>query len=362
MAGRKGRRNGNVPARNGNGNGNGRRRGQPRRRMVGGMRARGDRVLAQGVGATTAHAFEGSGRSANNSAGCNTLAVWDAKLPHHLPLPRAVGPYTTIRTTRRFSDTTECLMFGAFYADYHQQWSNVAAISCGNGQQGNPINQTDASYTHVYPMSGLGSACTVCPAACTLQIMNPNPLQTTSGIIYGGVSNTQLAFSGDSTTWEERFDQFVEFQNPRLMAAAKLALRGVQINSYPLNMSACSDFTNIDQDNSDQSITWDSAQGGLGPLSNLNPRGWAPIVVYNPSGVNLEYLVTMEWRVRFDLSHPASASHTHKNVASDGLWNKLMKTASALGNGVHDIADAVASAGQAYQKFRPIAPLPLIVD
>lgn len=350
MAGRNGKRNG----RNGNGSANAWRRRQPRKRLVGGMRARGDRVLAQGVGATTTRAFEGPGRSAKKSAGCNTLAVWDAKLPHHLPLPRAVGPYTTIRTTRRFSDTTECLMFGAFYADNLAEWSNIAAISCGNGQQGNPINQQDASYTHIYPMSGLGSACTVCPAACTLQIMNPNPLQTTEGIVYAGVSNTQLAFNGDTTTWQERFDQYVEFQNPRLLAAAKLALRGVQINSYPLNMSACSDFTTIDQNNADQSITWNAS----GPVDHSharhNPRGWAPIVVYNPSGVRLEYLVTMEWRVRFDLSHPASASHTHKDVASDSMWNKLMKTASALGNGVHDIADAVASVGQAYQKFHPI--------
>jgi len=133
-------------------------------------------------------------------------------------------------------------------------------------------------------------------------------------------------------------DKFVQFQNPRLLAASKLALRGVQISSYPLNMSEVSKFTALSK-NGDITFTYDETVA--------EPTGWAPIVIYNPDGANLELLITVEYRVRFDLDHPASASHTYHPVASDSTWDKMTRSAAALGNGVMDIADVVANTGMA---------------
>lgn len=295
-------------------------------------RTRGDRVLAQGVGSVPRNAF-GSRRG-------NSLSCWDAKLPHHLALPRAVGPYLTIRTTRRLASTDDCFVFGAMRETNNGAdqgwWSDTCAWSSVNSTVG--ITSAGNSKRWYMPLSGAADGMTLVPSAVSVQVLNPNALQTTSGIIYAGVMNTQCRLLGRTETWEEYWDRFVEFQNPRLLSAAKLALRGVQINSFPLSMSQISEFTQLDYTGTDATMTMSGVPETV---------GWAPIMVYNPQGVNLEYLVTTEWRVRFDLANPASAGHVHHPIASDGTWNKLMTQASSLGNGVRDIADVIASVGQA---------------
>lgn len=202
----------------------------------------------------------------------------------------------------------------------------------------NPIDGTGNVQSTTVDLGGLGPAATLVPSAISVQIMCPTALQSASGIIYAGVMNTQAAIAGRTDTWTAYMDKFVQFQNPRLLAASKLALRGVQINSYPLNMTEVSKFSPLVK-SSDVTYTYNSAQS--------EPVGWAPIAIYNPDGARLELLITVEYRVRFDLDHPASASHTHHPVASDATWDKMVRGAVTLGNGVMDIADTVANTGMA---------------
>lgn len=305
------------------------------------QRSTATRVLAQGVGAVPRRAYGGS-------VPCSDLRVWDAKLPHHLPLPRAVGPYTVIRTTRRFESNARVNVFGCFknrdgtgiLTPGH--WSSVCAVTDSNA--GADIGYVDNTRWISMPMTGLGDAVTLTPSALSVQIMNPEPLQTTRGIIYAGAMTTQAALAGRAETWDTWSDRFVQFQNPRILSAGKLALKGVQVDSFPMNMSAVSDFTPLFQLN-DGYHTWDQ--------NKPQPTGWAPIVVVNantpsPNGPKLEFLVTIEWRVRFDLTNPASAGHTQHSTASDGLWSRLMRSATSRGHGVHDISDAVSNAGSLY--------------
>jgi len=203
---------------------------------------------------------------------------------------------------------------------------------------GTAINGPNNARSATIDLSGLGDAATLVPSALSVQVMCPTALQTASGIIYAGVMNTQAAIGGRSETWTDYMDKFVQFQNPRLLAASKLALRGVQINSYPLNMTEVSKFTPLRKED-DATFTYGS--------THAEPMGWAPIVIYNPTGTNLELLITVEYRVRFDLEHPASASHRHHPVASDATWDRMTKAAASLGNGVMDIADVVANTGMA---------------
>lgn len=101
-----------------------RRRPVPTRRRA--SRAHATTVLAQGVGSVPSRPF-GSVRARPS------LACWDAKTPQHLSLPRPVGPYTTVRTTRRISTDRACMIFGAFKrpeesASNAGEWSNTCAI------------------------------------------------------------------------------------------------------------------------------------------------------------------------------------------------------------------------------------------
>lgn len=323
------------------GNGGGRR--GPR-----GMRTNAAAVLGQGVGAINNLPF--------GSRVGTDLRCWDAKLPMHLPLPRAIGPYLVMRTTKRYHSFKRAQVFGTFKytnvgAHFTSNWSTICG--CHDVIASDPIVGPSNTLTTCMPMDGLGAACTVVPSAFSVQIMNPGAIGETSGMVYAGVMNTQAAISGRTESWDDYFDKFIEFQSPRIMSAGKLAIRGVQINSYPLNMNALSDFTTIQQDTSGV-VTW-SPNGAV-------PCGFAPILVYNNNvpALGLEFLVTTEWRVRFDLDHPASSAHRQYPVATDHLWANLMSKATALGNGVMDISDVVSNIGNAWQKvakFRPLLAL-----
>lgn len=314
------------------------------------IRSRADQVLAQNTGASVPKAF-GAGKTAH------TLCCWDAKLPHHLPLPRAVGPYTVIRTTRRVLSSKAMNVIGTFMVGApggSLNWSSFCFA--GDADQTLPINDPTGSGNAIFlslPINSLGDAATVCPSAVSVQIMNPQALQTSKGIVYAGVMNTQAAIAGRADTWSAYGDKFVQFQTPRLMSAGKLALRGVQIDSYPLNMTEVSNFTPL--------VKQGDAQG-VYTAGVAEPRGWAPIIIYNggaggADGLELELLITVEWRVRFDLDNPAAASHSHHPVATDSLWDSLMKRATALGHGVKDMAELAAVAAPAITAVRAMSAL-----
>jgi hypothetical protein len=330
---------------------NGGKRPGGRRKVVSkfgkGSRSNATKVLAQGVGAVTAVPF--------GSRVGTDLRCWDAKMPLHLPLPRAVGPYLVVRTTKRLLSSTICNIFGTFQQKGpasiigNQEWSTVCCVVDGTASL--PINGANNAQQYAMPMTGLGAACTLVPAALSVQIMNPGAIGVTNGIVYAGVMPTQAALAGRTETWTNYFDKFVEFQTPRLMSAGKLALKGVQINSYPLNMSALSDFTTIAQE-TEGAFTWAETNE-----KNLEPKGFAPILVYNTgaiagSGLELEFLITTEWRVRFDLDNPASSAHVHHPVSTDQAWSRLMARATSMGNGVIDIADTIADVGQSLGRAR----------
>jgi hypothetical protein len=188
-------------------------------------------------------------------------------------------------------------------------------------------------------------------------MMCPTALQTASGIVYAGVSQTQIKTVNETRTWADLAEQFVEFQSPRVLTAGKLALRGVQINSYPLNMDSVSSFRRLQQIGNVATTQVPGFQTG-------DFAGFAPIVIFNPSEADLELLVTVEMRLRFDFGHPAASSHKAYPVASDSTWNTMMQKAVALGNGVMDIAEGVANLGGRVAAFtgRGVPALPMLVD
>lgn len=290
--------------------------------------------FAQGSAAVPRKAF-GSVRSFN-------LKCWDSFNPSHLPLSRAVGPYSVVRTTTRFSANRHAVMIGTFRHEAvstipsaSSDWTNICALY--DVDAGLPINGTTNTTREVYDMAGIGVGASVVPAAISVQIVNPEALTATQGVVYAGVMSTQAAFGGSTDSWATTWSRFIQYQAPRMMMAGKLALRGVQINSYPLNMTSLSDFAKVTSVTAGN-FTWSG--------TTLDPVGFAPIMVYNPQGIDLEYLVTTEWRVRFDLTNPASSSHTHHPVAPESVWDDMMRAATAMGHGVRDIADSVAESGE----------------
>lgn len=302
---------------------------QPRR-IVG-------RPLMQGAMAAPRKAF-------GNTA-LNLRRAFDATHPGHFPLPRAVGPYTVVRTTAALETTANFMYFGTFSdlaapgggvgALEHPTWTNVCGLFGVN--PGASVSAPNNAGKFIVP-NAFESA-TMTPAAITVQVMCPTALQAATGTIYMGRSSAQYDLSGSTRTWDALGSEFVSYMSPRVLTAGKLALRGVKCSSYPLDMSDLADFRRS-ENQVGGAFTWDGAQ-------RLGPGGFAPIVIYNLNGATLSLLVTIEWRVRFDPGEAAAGSHQHHPCVTDKIWEAATQASVGLGHGVEDIVEGVAQEGVA---------------
>ncbi len=317
------------------------------------------RGIAPGAGGTATVAFGASKKQGRNRKKTtkskrknndHNLEAWNAFSPCHLALPRAVGEYTVTRGTKQITTNDKLIIVGTWqfsYDDasassgYGRNWADVVALGCENLTL-KPSEVAWKPYKMPMLSSGLGEHSQITPAACSVQIMNGNALQTTSGMLYIGKLKVQPQYAGDTVdTAQTIADNFVSYMAPRLCAAAKLALRGVHVNAHPLNMNRLSDFTQIYRGFTSNTTVW---QNGL------TPTGFTPIVVYNPQAVELNLLVCHEYRTRFELFNPACASHKFHPPSTDNDWGAMVKKATELGAGALDIADVVARSG-IIQKF-----------
>lgn len=257
----------------------------------------------------------------------------DARVPRTLGLPRAVGPYSVIRTSRLFSSASPFVMFSTFRES--SRWLSWCAIETNDGTQ--DVTGTNNTKATTMPMDELGAVAEAVPAAMTVQVMNPAAVQTAHGVFAMTRVNQQLHL-GDSpagTTYNNIRDRVISFYSPRLLTGGRLALRGVKCSSYPLDMSQYSEFSGVEY-----------SAGTLTLDSGIKPGPLAPIVFCHNqenSFSTVEFLVTIEWRVRFDPGNPATSSHTFHPTLADSAWNAVVCGASAAGHGVEDVGEEAAS-------------------
>jgi hypothetical protein len=313
--------------------------------------------IKQGVGKVTRNAFPKRGRRKPSRAMASMACknALNAMHPSHLALPRAVGGYTVIRTTDIVNSPDEAILFGAFKGPGNEFtetcWLNTIAVRNPNGGLGLQIRDATGGGNAIFYGSAALEATALAgakmvPAAITVQIMNGESLQNADGIAYIGRSKTVLDLMGDTRTWETVMKELVSYSAPRLCSGGKLALRGVQVNAVPNNLSVLSDFVPRRIGVNDRQ-TWTEA------TYPVDFEGFGPIFVYNPDRISLKYLVTIEWRMRFDPLNPAYAGHVVHAPASEATWSKVIAENEAQGNGVHDIADVAADVGIAAWGLAP---------
>jgi hypothetical protein len=192
------------------------------------------------------------------------------------------------------------------------------------------------------PLGSLGDASEIVPSKYTVQVMNAHSLNNAQGLFMMTRVNQQLALGGTSGNWDELAHNVVAYYSPRVLTGGKLALRGVVSSAYPLNMNEYAAFAPV--------IKQDEVTTGDKWATNINPGAMTPIVFLNETtgdGLSfpIEFLVTMEVRVRFSPLNPATASHSYHAPMGDSAWNDLIKCASSIGHGVMDIVETVADAG-----------------
>lgn len=323
------------------------RRARPQRRRPQRRKIPDSQQLAgikQGVGRSVVRAFggvvarRGRRRAGKRGMGYHPCAH-DAFHMAHLPLPRPTGPYTVIRTTQLITSDAPLMILGPTWDSGKSEWTNLMCY----GVLDQDKNLGDANNLYQYTFQNMKNAswdaCQVCPSAFSVQLMNPNALQSTNGIVYGGRLRTSWKITDHAgDTGRTVANQFISYNMPRLLAAAKLAFRGTQTDGVPFNMSRLADFTQLH--------TTDPGSTAVGS-GTWDYTGFNPQFYYNPNKINLQFLVCCEWRVRFDPSNPAQASHVQHTHANESIWMRALHAAEAAGNGVVDIADKVAQTGNA---------------
>lgn len=292
-------------------------------------------VIYNGVAAGPKHAFGGSTTKKPHPV------CLDARMPVTLGLPRAVAPYTVIRTSTIITaNAGEMMIFCPFRrcgpnVDNNDSWMNWCGVR--QAAADNTLISGDAGITPLkMPLDGLGGAAEVVPSALTVQVVNGDALQQAGGTYMMGRVNQPLHFGGNNTTtWAKFGEEFVSYYAPRMLAAGKLAIRGVKCSAYPIDMSEYSSF---------KALTYSSATRWN---ADIMPGALTPIVLLpNQNTINgITAFVTIEWRVRFDPLNPATASHTHHPTLSDEAWDGLIRGMSAAGHGVEEVAEAGAEAG-----------------
>jgi hypothetical protein len=318
----------------------------------GGRRSTADQVQAQGTGKAVAKAFGGG--VAKHFISKLPSGCWDAFNSCHAALPRAVGAYTVVRTTKLINTSSRLALVCTFAretgntSEGRKLWSNVCAlteegsgvIGTANSTSFHGMEPPIEAATNEYAGGG-----TLCPAAISVQVLGTSALATAHGQLAAAVCPVRLDIKGTSRTWDDIENTFLSYMRPRLMSAGKIVLRGVQMDSHPLSMNDVSDFRKLFLMPGSTAATgtapgpWSVANG------NLDPEGWSPMVIYNPENTPLSLLVTIEWRVRFDISNPAVSSHSHHGVTSDVAWEKHIAAANRQLPGVIDIVEKVASTG-----------------
>jgi hypothetical protein len=291
-----------------------------------------------------------STRVSGSNGGASVRAL-DAFHPSHLSLPRAVAPYSVVRTTQ-LVDLDPLITLGGGdlcilgpIKPEGAGWTNI----CGYINRYQPTGtMADANmWQHVVfenMQAAAWQAAALAPAAFSVQVMNPEALATTDGIVYIGrtKANTDLGQLDLTQTVSTFANSMVGYSNPRLCSAGKLASGGIQVDAVPANMSTLSDIN--------FGFTGNASEATTLTTNSSSTFGFNPVMIYNPNKVKLQLLIVCEWRVRFDPSNPAYGSHSFHPPSTDSTWARLIQQMTAAGNGAVDIAEKVALMGSAVQQ------------
>lgn len=319
---------------------NGKRRVVPRT-----GRGTATRVLAQGAAAYPTGPF---GSAAYTT---DPKLAFDATCPMHLPLPRAVAPYTILRVTRTLTSADRYVMFGTFYGNIAGESERL--LSCVGLHSASGVSTVgttswttlDNDQLGLFGSTHIGN--TYIPAALTVQVMCTDPINTASGLVRGTLLRQAINLHDQASTVENWYSSACVVNPPRLMTAGKMALRGVVANAVPMNMSKLSDF-----------VVGRNVASAVTPSTdyeNFTATGMTPIIIENTGGANLAYVVTTEYRVRFEAGLVAAATHVSHPATPLPAWNRCVELASKYGHGIQDIAETIANTGAAIGRAAYVA-------
>lgn len=252
--------------------------------------------------------------------------------PCHVSLPTPSGKYTVIRTNRTFTTTDYLNLIGPLNAS--DGWANylgLAKAASTEALNGNWSYRAGPSPTGT---AGIGFG-EVVPAAVSVQVVSPASLTAASGVVYVGRCQTGLSqpANDDTRTAQDFADALISYSNPKLLSGARLAMSPQQVNLVPSNIAELSDFRELFV-GVDAASVWNSGNDFI---------GFKPMFIINPSGVELEVRVCIEWRVRLSPFNPMHNSQVLHPPTAPSVWHGILSAAESAGHGVEDVGIAGAA-------------------
>lgn len=289
-------------------------------------------------------------------AGRGLLSCFDAFGKLNLGLPRAVGDYTYITTIENVTVQGNGAEQLWCFCPWQYHYSDPTGVNLG--AQGMNMNTFFGWNSNVVgigaaPQAGLQvlnsksiadafqRGCECVPAAFSIRVTCPTPLQTATGQFFLGKWNIACD-PREYSTFQAIADGFMSYGQPRPLTAARMAMRGVQVNAMPRNMGDCSDFLHT-------SANGGQASQNLIPYDYSNPsapwQGFSPIFLLvegsTPDKTSLNVQVAIKWRYRFPINNPAAKTHSYQDITQDTVWNEAMGKLSLLEHGVEAIPEGV---------------------
>ncbi|APG78127.1 hypothetical protein [Beihai weivirus-like virus 9] len=230
----------------------------------------------------------------------------NAFLPGHLTLPRAVAPYSVVRTIVNFplacSDRGKmCVIQPMVNEDAGSNkitFTNCIGWVSDTDQSSGPVPTTNTPLGINMPSVGnTGVECV--PAAISVRITCPSPLIAATGQLFLGRWNMP-ADRKNYVHYDDMEKGFLAFAKPEPYTAAMMATCTRQVSAIPRDFNDYCEFHNYEDTNfTDALKPW----GGMTPiLYCLSPVSGGNVTQYNLQ-------ICVEWRYRFKMDDPAASSH-----------------------------------------------------
>lgn len=252
----------------------------------------------------------------------------------HIPLPVSTGRYHTVRTVRTIAVTDFLTLLGPVRTE-HSDWRTSIAYGfplATTVLNSGTIRQTTSE--NPFPSGGNDVECV--PSAFSVQVTCNTSLLNAAGVTYIGRMKTGYTAPSptDTRTASELGSALLSYAKLRMVSNSELVSRPKQVNAIPTNMVDLSEFTPVNDDA-------DSTTANLG-AGNFGFGGFAPLVVYNPTGASLQLQICTEWRVRLDPFNPMHATGIHHTPTPPSLWHQITAAAENAGHGVEEVAGMAA--------------------
>jgi len=256
----------------------------------------------------------------------NFRLAFNALSNAHIPLPRQTGPYSVFSMSKVITTTDVVGIFGFFkvrqsgagaaIAGDAPSITNVCAVT--SVASGTAVGAASNARSWGVDFSGLGVATTISPYAYTVQINCGTAIGSATGLVSFVQNMSELQLGGTARTWDTFAQQMQSGARMRTCSAGEIAWRGKMSHGVPIDPSDMEAFYGHIH-HSDSTFTWN--EGGDGNWTNhICPMATSQLVVYNPSGATLTYTITLQYRLRYDISDPSYSTHTTHAASTDGEW------------------------------------------